>query len=69
MFRRQVQIDLVKTPRKNEPVNTEDEVEFSERALMLGAILNNTIRGVTTLVVAYMAADASRKIIINRLSK
>ena len=70
MFKRQIQIDLVKTPRKNEePVNEEEEVTFEERVLYMGALASNTIRQVTILVTGYVAADAIRKIVVNRLSK
>lgn len=69
MFKRQIQIDLVKTPRKDEDPVSEEAVKFEERVLYWGALANNTIRQVTILVTGYVAADAIRKIVVNRLSK
>jgi hypothetical protein len=70
MFKRQIRIDMVKAPRKDEqPVNEEEAVTFEERVLYLGALANNTIRQVTILAVGYVAVDTIRKIAVNRLSK
>jgi len=69
MFNRTVQLDVVKKTRKNETQDQEDPVEKYNRLVYISAAVNNTIFQVTKVVAAYMVLDATRKIVVNRLSK
>jgi hypothetical protein len=69
MFKRQIQIDVVKKPRKNETVDHEDPVEEYNRLVYISAAVNTAIFQVAKVVAAYMVLDATRKIVVNRLSK
>lgn len=70
MFKRQIQIALVKGSRKRDETSV-DEPQMSEEDVL--EMIKTVVTGVgfvtLELMVSYMALDTMRKIAVNRLSK
>lgn len=69
MFKRQINIELVK-PSKNSTENVpEKQLTEEDYVKLTAAIIRGVAFGITFTVVNYMACDTVRKVIVNRLSK
>lgn len=69
MFKRQIQLNVVKTPKQNDNKTIEDVLNPDEKAEAIKAMVGFASIQVAKVVVAVMVADAARKIAVNRLSK
>lgn len=65
MFGRSIQVSMVKPPT----TATDDDTDFNDKATVISACVDSAIKKTAIAVVAYVAMDTARKVIVARATQ